>query len=126
MQPHEPFIAGDETLRDVWSTIRRGEMRKRDAWDHYLDNLRLVLREIDRLLENVDAPRTVLTSDHGNAFGEWGIYGHPIGFQHPVVKNVPWVETRAVDRGTVQPEWRPSSEEISVDARERLKALGYR
>lgn len=126
MQPHEPFIAGDEPINDVWVKLRKGKLDKQIAREHYLDNLRLVLRAVETLLKNVDAPRTVLTSDHGNAFGEWGIFGHPIGFQHPVVKNVPWVETEAVDRKEYRPEWIPNTNNVSVDVGERLEALGYR
>lgn len=127
MQPHEPFIAGEEPVRNVWDSMRQGELDRDTVWEHYLNNLRLVLRDVELLLANVDAPRVVLTSDHGNAFGEWGIYGHPIGFQHPSVKNVPWAETTASDLGEYEPDWTPPESRTDPEGvDERLRALGYR
>lgn len=126
MQPHEPFIAGDEPIRDVWPKLQQGDLDEERARSAYRDNLRLVLDSVERLLENVDAPETVITADHGNAFGEWGIYGHPIGFPHPVVKKVPWARTEAVDRRTHTPEWEGETDDASEDVAARLEALGYR
>lgn len=126
MQPHEPFIASNEPVQDVWKSIREGDLSVEEARVHYLNNLRFVLSEVERLLENVDAPQTILTSDHGNAFGEWAIYGHPIGFQHPVVKNVPYVRTTASDERTSVPNWSSKESNISDEIGDRLAALGYR
>lgn len=33
--------------------------------------------EVDALRENLDAEQLVITSDHGQAFGEWKVYCHP-------------------------------------------------
>lgn len=126
MQPHEPFIAGNDPIHDVWQKLRSNELSKKIAQEYYRENLRLVLNDVELLLENINASKTVITSDHGNAFGEWGIFGHPIGFQHPVVKNVPWTETEATDHGTYISNWSEQIHEEHIDIEERLKALGYR
>jgi len=126
MQPHEPFIGGPRPIRNVWEQLQRGSLDIHTARTQYKENLRFVLSEVTRLLENVDAPQTVVSSDHGNAFGEWGMYGHPIGFQHPVVKNVPWAETTATDCRTSVPNWSPESAASSTDVEAQLEALGYR
>ncbi len=142
MQPHHPFIGETESLssfnpdpfgRDndgvsesltVWDALRRGEVSQEMAWQAYKQNLRYVLEDVSLLRENIAADKLVITADHGNAIGEWGIYDHPIGFPHPAVKNVPWVETTAVDKGTHSPSITQQNESGAID--ERLSALGYK
>lgn len=57
----------------------------------YEDNLRLVLEKISNHIEKFDG-RVVLTSDHGEAFGEGGIYEHPPNQSCPALNEVPWLE----------------------------------
>ncbi len=112
MQPHGPYIAGavtedrDPTAieSDAWRSLRDGNASFETIWEMYIDNLRLVLDDIERLLDNIDAETVVITADHGEAFGEFGAHGHPEGFPHPVVKKVPWVVTTATDSQTEMPE----------------------
>jgi hypothetical protein len=137
MQPHLPYIAeavDGDTLEEPWDApfeaLRRGQISGDAVWDRYLDNLRLVLDEVAVLLENVEADRVVITADHGEAFGEWGFYEHPVGCPNPAVKRVPWVETTAVDRETrtvagadsVAP---ADSNDGSADIESQLRDLGY-
>lgn len=132
MQPHQPFIGavdGDDEPPDwargnCWQALQRGDVSRSVLWEAYEENLRLVLEEISLLRENLDANRLVLSSDHGNALGEWGIYGHPNGFPHPVVKRVPWVRTSADDTGSYEPTAQTGGgPEASVT--DRLDELGY-
>lgn len=138
MQPHAPYIAavdGDEPLAETcaepFEALRRGEADRETVWNCYLDNLRLVLDEVASLLENVDAERVAITADHGEAFGEWGFYEHPVGCPLPAVKRVPWVETTAVDRGTRTPDTSASAAEsgdgetMDADVEAQLRDLGY-
>jgi hypothetical protein len=84
---------------------------------------------VELLLDNVDADRVVISSDHSEAFGEYGVYGHPIGALHPHVRNVPWAITTANDSGTYTPEipCPSASDEVSRrDVDETLEALGYK
>ena len=39
----------------------------------------MVLRHVQNLLNNHDAERVIISADHGEAFGEFGVYRHPVG-----------------------------------------------
>jgi hypothetical protein len=135
MQPHfpsvpEPLDSGvtrDEWGRrglPVWEDLREGRLDHDTVWAAYRSNLEYVLDDVALLLDNLEADTVVLTADHGNAFGEFGYYGHPP--EHlPVLRRVPWVELSARDARTHDPETvsRESDEEIAVE--QRLRNLGY-
>jgi hypothetical protein len=130
MQPHQPFVGALESCSDapwregnVWNALRRGDVTRSELWAAYRENLEAVLDEVELLLGNVDADPVVVSSDHGNAIGEWGIYGHPNGCLHPSVKMVPWIETTAEDTGEHQPDI--ERERIDANVSERLERLGY-
>jgi len=144
MQPHHPFVPapldGDEGLArtgshsntgNPWVSLRRGEVAVEDVWDAYEANLRYVLPEVESLLANVDG-RVAVTADHGNLFGEWGLYGHPMETPVPALLSVPWAEATGRDRGAREPaieppEPLPVSRVYGANAdRDRLAALGYR
>jgi len=138
MQPHHPFI-GDETVRaagvdadpfgkqggeTVVDALRKGQISRSEFWRCYRSNLEFVLEDVALLLSNLDAARVVLTADHGDALGEWGIYDHPAGCLHPAVAEVPWIETSATDTGDYEPDLRrDNGREASVT--DRLRSLGY-
>lgn len=151
MQPHIPFRAKPEWFAkrenlqhfgepdldaiepqedgggnvEVWKEIRNGTRTREEVWEAYRDNLEWVLGDIDRLRTAVDAD-LLITSDHGNAIGEWGLWSHPPGFHTPQLRRVPWVHVEAtqeapferVDGGLEVTEER--------DVEEQLEALGYR
>jgi hypothetical protein len=129
-QPHQPFLCetSGEDVGTLWTEIMNGEIDIDIIWEYYLDNLRLVLDEISILIENVNAPKTVITADHGEAFGELGFYKHPAGTPHPAVRKVPWVETTAQDQGNYEIELtNPKHEPVSNEEMEqRLESLGYK
>lgn len=110
-QPHMPHIAEateeDRSVTDdemnPWEHLRKGTLEYDIAWERYLDNLRLALDNVSTLLENLDAERVVISADHGEAFGEWRVHGHPTAFPHPKVKKVPWVEVTAEDTESRNP-----------------------
>lgn len=130
-QPHAPYIATAlEENRDLYDyeelpfdALRNGE-KKSKVWNAYLDNLRLVLDQVEILLENISADKVAISADHGEAFGEWKMYGHLPGMIHPHVKRVPWVTTSASDTDNYTPTLEP--EETSRDPEEHLQALGYK
>lgn len=135
MQPHHPFIAdgvpefesdpfGREGNATVVDALRRGDIGYEEFWAAYRANLELVLADVRLLLSNYDAERAVLTADHGDALGEWGIYDHPAGFLHPIVRNVPWAETEGVDEGTYEPSTE-RGRSGGEDVEQRLRDLGY-
>jgi hypothetical protein len=145
MQPHHPFvpdpIEGDGGLvrtseasnaANPWTMLRRGEVSTERVRAAYTANLRYVLDSVAVLLENVAAARVVITADHANLFGEWGLYGHPMWTPVPALLRVPWVETTARDAGTHDPSLAPPTplpvERVHGEGgvADRLDALGYR
>ena len=133
MQPHLPYIgqAVSESRCPTeieiagYNQLETGDADRDHVYELYKDTLRLVLDEVEVLLQNVDADDVVITADHGEAFGEFAAYGHPEGFPHPVVKKVPWVRTSASDEETRVPDIETDSG-VSVDVEEHLRDLGYR
>jgi hypothetical protein len=137
MQPHKPFISRSGSRSEFtvkqWSTgygpyhrYFNGEISLADLHDEFTENLRYVLDEVEILLNNVDAPNTVLTADHGQALGEGGLWDHTAGVNHPSMRCVPWVETSAVDTHEYQPEEYQSAEYDDEIVKQNLKMLGYR
>lgn len=128
MQPHATFIPHSDmqasgNQESIWMALREGEFEQETVWDAYRDNLRYVLDEVSLVLENIDADTVVISSDHGNAIGEFGIYGHPSGYPISCIREVPWVETSAVDERTYEPEIETITDDDSVE--DRLVDLGY-
>jgi hypothetical protein len=136
MQPHYPFRSAPDLGRmerdgfgtpslehDVWTRLQVGAVDPDRLRAAFVDNLRWVLDDVALLLDSVDAPRTVLTADHGNAFGESRIYGHPSGVAVDALRRVPWVETTASDDGTHEP---AAASAVDDDVGDRLEHLGYR
>jgi len=132
-QPHIPYMQGpyaesrkpNEKEAHPWTAIRSGRATKDEIWKLYLDNLRFVLDSIERLLENYDAEKVVISADHGDLMGELGAYGHPEGFPHPNLKKVPWVETSAVDERTSTPTVDIERQRTEIDVDQQLRDLGY-
>lgn len=130
-QPHAPYIANaikeNRELQPYeespFEALRDGESKSK-VWNAYIDNLRMVLDKVEILLQNISADKVAISADHGEAFGEWGIYGHLPGLIHPHVKRVPWVTTSASDTGNYNPTVEP--EDTERDTEEHLRALGYK
>lgn len=135
MQPHLPSVPkplsegmNKETLgqgagwKSPWKRLRQGELERETVWEAYRTNLDYVLEDVELLLENVDAETAVISADHGNAAGEWGIYGHP-RVPLSVVREVPWYTTSASDEGSYEPDLEPSDRDGDVE--NKLSALGY-
>ena len=109
LQPHHPFIG--ETKLNVtifddkrWGNLtpmqRQVEMYRRAyregiLWKAYEDNLRLVLREVRRLINHLSGV-VVITADHGDGLGkplrpeDKPVFAHPCGREEWEVRLVPW------------------------------------
>jgi hypothetical protein len=138
MQPHLPFVTHDIESNTVTPVGVRGEgltlgelhdegYGRDTLWGASLDNLRYVLDDVELLLHSIDARDVVLSSDHGQAFGEDGVWAHPCYTYVDVLKRVPWCLTSASDDGAYQPTYDPQGDadpELTVE--EKLEALGYR
>ncbi len=88
LQPHSPFIRHPEVN---WAKIEAGDVTLEEAREAYEDNLRLALEWALRLVSSLEG-KVVLTSDHGELFGEYGLYSHPHKVYVPELLTVPWVE----------------------------------
>jgi hypothetical protein len=140
MQPHFPAIPRPELGSEmgltndgtrehwdsIWYDLRHGTVELEEVWAAYEANLRYVLDDVAILLNNVDADRAVITADHGNAIGEYAIYGHPTGTPIGPLRRVPWLVTSATDEGRHEPaDWK-RADATSALVEERLRDLGYR
>ena len=147
MQPHIPFRSRPEWFGDranlshfgepdspvnqqyqaenteIWFRIRDGDVDREGVWDAYCDNLRWGLDAVKRLVDAVDVD-VLLSSDHGNALGEWGLWSHPARMQTPQLRRVPWVTVpgrgESFDRVEVT-----EYAHASMGVEEQLSALGY-
>ncbi|AKU07579.1 MULTISPECIES: alkaline phosphatase family protein [Haloferax] len=136
-QPHTPYphfekhdcgaLAIEDDANDrsgIFGAILDGKITREEAWEGYLDNLRWALDDLELLLSNLDAERVILTSDHGECFGEWGLYGHHRSTPVPELIRVPWVVTEATDEGTHEPP-AASTDPDDVGLDSKLSSLGY-
>jgi len=65
----------------------------------YIKNLLLVLKEVYKLLSTLNKEynifsgyKVVMSADHGELLGEYGMYFHPPGYKLPQLTIVPWME----------------------------------
>lgn len=114
IQPHHPFI-GERRIReggweytrnqlkdiqkqvveeDVYSMLKEGVIKKEEVIQAYEDNLRLVLKEAEKIIKNFKSKKIIVTSDHGDCFGEYGIYAHPENTYIKELILVPWFEIK--------------------------------
>jgi hypothetical protein len=138
VQPHAPFLhcpgkydalgdGGRGGTQNLWDGLQAGAFDPEEVWQDYGRNLLRVLDEVQTLLGNLDG-KVVVTADHGNAMGEWFVYGHPNDMPLPIIKRVPW----AVARGEGRHDYRVRGREAMAtdlgeqDLEEHLRALGYR
>ena len=141
MQPHNPFVRGtnprqrkstaewgEESTPDIWRQLEDRNVEPEQVWEDYRATLDYVLEEVELLLDNIDAERAVISSDHGNAIGEWGLYGHPPNLLFECLRTVPWIRTTASDSNTHTPttERKQQTTDNETQVAEQLDALGYR
>lgn len=105
MQPHYPFIGSDdagagfedmldqEEGKDVWTKMASGEVKKEDVISDYQKNLEIVWRHVKPMIDEIGG-LSIITADHGNFIGEYGIYGHPEGINAEPVRKVPFFKYR--------------------------------
>lgn len=137
MQPHTPFRSrpewfdADDRPEKPWGwgyeRLLTGELPLPAFRDAYRDNLAWVLSEVERFVENCAAD-ILLSADHGNALGEWHVYGHPSGVHVPAVRSVPLVPVSGTDERTLEPELPEKYVSTNVskeDVETNLRDLGY-
>jgi hypothetical protein len=137
LPPHAPFLhcpgkydsIGDGAggTQTVWNGLQDGRFDADEVWEDYGRNLGPGLDEVETVLDNVSG-KVVVTADHGNALGEWGIYGHPNYVPVPAIKRVPWAEATGAGRDEYEVK---DDDEVATglgeqDLDEHLRALGYK
>lgn len=146
MQPHRPFLGpnrdafeqpgfsavgvdiryGEEPdIPFWWDRLEAGELNRETVWQLYRDTLRVALPEVQRLVDEIPG-KTVISADHGNAFGENGIYGHPGKTHHQTLNKIPWLEICSSRKDIVEESATVHTAKEHFEAsKEQLEALGY-
>lgn len=106
MQPHHPFIHSgidddwnmvdmmvnkEKGLKSVWTMVKDGDITVDEVWKAYVKNLVLTMPYVEKLVDFLDG-NVVITSDHGNCFGEMGLFCHPKNIHIPPLVDVPYFE----------------------------------
>lgn len=143
IQPHYPFIGPtgekhftNSRLNFGWEEFARGELDLSEEvlQRAYRENLEVVLPTVEQLCQTLGG-RTVVTSDHGNLFGNRifpvpvRAYGHPPGLYSKELVTVPWHVFEGGQRREITAEEHSEPAESQREdeqlARERLRDLGY-
>jgi hypothetical protein len=139
MQPHTPFRSRPEWFdpdrqnRTTWgegfARLRDGELDFDEFREAYLDNTVWAMEAVGELQQNLAEADIVVSADHGNALGEYGVFGHPYGMPIDAVRRVPWLRIEGTDEFTLNPGQPSEYLDKTVDEddiEEQLSALGYR
>jgi len=85
---HKPF--------NPFAEIEKGNLEITRVYEAYKRNLEIVIPHAFYLAKKLKG-KTVITSDHGEAFGEWAypfpirVFGHPPYIHIPALVKVPWL-----------------------------------
>ena len=143
IQPHFPFITDDVREswltpdpasggRSFWKQIRCGQLSfsRAELWDAYRDNLSTTIPHVKRIIDQVTG-KTVITSDHGNLFGEriWPApirdWGHPDQTYVGELISVPWLSVSGTRRKISENKQIHLAKMQGKNPGERLRELGY-
>lgn len=152
MQPHWPFYVHElgrtpESSMDIlgkteingtephnpFKGLRQGQYSKAEVWEGYRETFEAVYPHALELAQSLDG-RTVITSDHGNLFGEKlhpylpiRLYGHPTrGLRHPELVEVPWAVIDGPQRTTSEEDTVSPDDVDQEIVEDRLEHLGYK
>jgi hypothetical protein len=119
-------------LNIITTRNKNPDLTDADLHRAYMENLRLVLDEVETLLDSFRG-KTVITSDHGELLGERlpGIpvkdYDHWYGLHVPELLDVPWFEIETGPRKNIRAETPAERDETDTEEVEHhLEDLGYR
>lgn len=151
LQPHEPFIRPAENVGgyssdpeyvfgprtvlegdNIWHDLEDGNVDLETLKTAYARTLEVGWKAVRRLLDALSG-RTVVTTDHGNMWGERAspfpvpVYGHPTQVRCRQLVDVPWGVIEATGDRPEITDGRVQGVGCSGDAdtREQLSALGY-
>lgn len=117
----------------VGGFYKKGEGNR--ARKYYRENLEIVLKYVSHLISKIPrGKKVVVTSDHGEAFGEEGIFEHPSNTRIPELVEVPWLEIKKEGEESYSSKQRKrkrrkksakTGEKYEKELKKRLKDLGY-
>ena len=97
----EQFLEGHSLMQKagMWVELDKRSIvtsgTRETALNHYDRNLEIVLDGVADLIPNLEGD-VVVTADHGEAFGEDGVWEHHVETHIPSLVEVPWLEVEAV------------------------------
>lgn len=118
-----------DTIPGVFKLLEQGEISKETLRKAYRCNLEEAWSEIRQLMAELPG-QTVVSSDHGEAFGEFSfsrlrrIYGHPDNTPARPLIEVPWIVSPG-ERRNVVVERRSKRGKTKSKIKTRLHDLGY-
>jgi len=133
-QPHAPYIGekrivmegpdGESNTKLIWDAVRDDELDIETVRQAYRANLKRVLHSVANLIDSVEYETIVVTSDHGEALGEYQVLSHPDEIPyHPKTRIVPWTRIGSVKEYN---EWTvETSGQTEKTVESRLSQLGY-
>ena len=104
IQPHYPFIKDPEIKFEDW---KKGRISLDEIYKAYKRNLEAVIPYAFQLAKALDG-KSVITSDHGEAFGEWAlpfpvkVVTHLNYIHIPVLVKVPWLVFESEERREIR------------------------
>lgn len=112
MQPHAPYIGRDyyapeSNLVDLYDEGKSWEEIRK----YYRANLDRVLDSIRDIVESLEG-KIVITADHGELLGEYGMHTHPHSIYVPELIEVPWLEIEQGERRGFSSD---EGEELDID-----------
>lgn len=100
LRPYVESLLGDSSFAmkaGLWMELGLGNVLRNGTrgagLEYHEENLRVALESIADLAPELDGT-VVVTADHGEAFGEEGIWEHHIETPIPPLVEVPWLEVR--------------------------------
>lgn len=142
-QPHIPYIGKECELSDkdaenrlrggaigmgIWERAQNGDISRDRLFELYDSNLERVLDSVCYLIRNTDFDKTIITGDHGEALGEYGLYGHKSS--NPYTRIVPWANVNSVLKDPSYNKEHEITTEVTqtekqATVEDRLESLGY-
>lgn len=117
IQPHNPYIKDPEIARpsnknvgetpSPWEEVIKGNLSLERVYDAYRRNLEAVVPHAFELAKILKG-KTVITSDHGEAFNEWAfpfpirILAHPDNVHIKSLIKVPWLVFESTGRKAIR------------------------
>jgi len=114
-------------IKMFWKFVVEGNIDTLKAL--YKENLKVSLNEVNEITKHLDG-KVVVTSDHGEAFGENGEWEHPTGSNNPVLRTVPCLEVQGLGQGMsgskdlIDDDMKVKEDEEEI--KKKLEALGYK